>query len=72
VPEYATDIKSSARRELENLDDSVIARLVPKIEDLAANPRPYGCRKLRGYEDLLRIAATNLRTGLRLANATNR
>jgi mRNA interferase RelE/StbE len=28
---------------------------VPKIEGLAANPRPSGCRKLRGYKDLWRI-----------------
>ena len=41
--------------ELENLSDSFIARLVPKIEGLAANPRPSGCRKLRGHKDLWRI-----------------
>ena len=52
---YAIDTKPSARRELENLSDSLIARLVPKIEGLAANPRPSGCRKLRGYKDLWRI-----------------
>ena len=47
------DIKPSARRELENLSDSLIARLVPKIEALAANPGPPGCRKLRGYKESL-------------------
>ncbi len=52
---YAIDIKPPARRELENLSDSLIARLVPKIEGLAADPRPSGCRKLRGHKDLWRI-----------------
>ena len=30
---YAIDIKPSARKELENLSDSLIARLAPKIDD---------------------------------------
>jgi mRNA interferase RelE/StbE len=55
VAKYAVDTKPSARRELENLSDSLVARLVPKIEGLATNPRPSGCRKLRGYKDLWRI-----------------
>jgi mRNA interferase RelE/StbE len=49
------DIKPSARKELEKLSDSLIARLAPKIDDLAADPRPSGCRKLRGYKDFWRI-----------------
>jgi mRNA interferase RelE/StbE len=55
VAKYAVDIKPSARKELENLSDRLIARLLPKIEGLAANPRPSGCKKLRGYKDLWRI-----------------
>jgi mRNA interferase RelE/StbE len=61
VSKYAIDIKPSARRELENLSDSLIARLLPKIEGLTANPRPSGCRKLRGYKDLWRIRVGNYR-----------
>jgi len=55
VAKYAVEIKPSARREMENLDDSLLSRLVPKIEGLGANPRPSGCRKLRGYKDQWRI-----------------
>jgi len=61
VSKYAIDIKPSARRELENLSDILIARLLPKIEGLTANPRPSGCRKLRGYKDLWRIRVGNYR-----------
>jgi mRNA interferase RelE/StbE len=61
VAKYAIDVKPSARRELDNLTDSLIARLVPKIEGLAANPRPPGCRKLRGYKDLWRIRVGDYR-----------
>lgn len=58
---YALDIKPSARKELENLSDSLIARLAPKIAGLAADPRPSGCRKLRGYKDLWRIRVGDYR-----------
>jgi mRNA interferase RelE/StbE len=40
---------------MENLDDGLLSRLVPKMEGLGANPRPSGCKKLRGYKDQWRI-----------------
>ena len=58
---YALDIKPSARKELENLSDSLVARLAPKIDGLAAYPRPSGCRKLHGYKDLWRIRVGDFR-----------
>jgi mRNA interferase RelE/StbE len=61
VAKYAIDIKPSARTELEKLTDNLIARLMPKIEGLATQPRPAGCRKLRGYRDLWRIRIGNYR-----------
>jgi mRNA interferase RelE/StbE len=61
VTKYVVEIKPSARRELENLSDSLIARLVPKLEALAANPRPSGCRKLRGYKDFWRVRVGDYR-----------
>lgn len=61
MTEYAIDIKPSARRELENLSDHLIARLMLKIEGLAIDPRPSGCRKLQGYRDLWRIRAGDYR-----------
>jgi mRNA interferase RelE/StbE len=61
VARYALDIKPSARKELENLSDSLIARLAPKIDDPAVDPRPSGCRKLHGYKDLWRIRIEDYR-----------
>jgi len=55
VASYALDIKPSARKELERLSNNLIARIAPKIEALAADPRPSGCKKLRGYKDLWRV-----------------
>ncbi|HEV2174139.1 MAG TPA: type II toxin-antitoxin system RelE/ParE family toxin [Candidatus Acidoferrales bacterium] len=61
MAKYAVNIKPSARKELESLSNSLIVRLAPKIEDLGINPRPSGCRKLRGYKDLWRIRVGDYR-----------
>lgn len=55
MAKYALEIKPSARKELERLSDNVIGRAVAKIEGLAAQPRPSGCKKLQGYKDHWRI-----------------
>jgi len=55
VANYSIEIKASAQKELDALDDSVFVRIDRKILDLAENPRPPGCKKLRGYKDLWRI-----------------
>jgi mRNA interferase RelE/StbE len=34
---------------------------MPKIERLADDPRPPGCRKLRGYKDLWRVRVGDYR-----------
>jgi mRNA interferase RelE/StbE len=61
VAKYTLEIKPSARKELERLSNSLIARLAAKIEGLSANPRPSGCKKLRGYKDLWRIRVGDYR-----------
>jgi mRNA interferase RelE/StbE len=55
VNSYAVELKSSARKELESLPDTVLVRVVRKIESLAQDPRPAGCKKLRGYKDQWRV-----------------
>lgn len=45
----------SARKELESLNASLVERIFPKVEALAKEPRPKGCRKLRGEKNLWRI-----------------
>lgn len=52
---YAVELKPSARKELESLPDTVLARVVRKVESLANDPRPTGCKKLKGYKDQWRI-----------------
>ena len=52
---YVVQVKPSARKELEALPDNVLSRAVRKLESLSQNPRPAGCKKLKGYKDQWRI-----------------
>lgn len=55
MPEYAISFTRSARKELEALPSDIVDRIFPKIEALAVNPRPTGCKKLKGSNHLWRI-----------------
>ncbi len=43
------------------LDDALFARIDRKIMALAENPRPPGCKKLKGYKDQWRVRVGNYR-----------
>ncbi|HEU4595353.1 MAG TPA: type II toxin-antitoxin system RelE/ParE family toxin [Pyrinomonadaceae bacterium] len=59
---YAITFARSAQRELESLAAHVVKRIFPKIELLARQPRPPGCRKLVvGEEDLWRVRVGDYR-----------
>lgn len=55
MPEYTVTFARSARKELQALDRTVATRVLRRIEALAATPRPAGCKKLEGAENLWRI-----------------
>ena len=55
LPEYTVTIGRSARKELERLDAATVAKIFQRIENLAEAPRPHGCAKLSGTDDLWRI-----------------
>jgi len=45
MTDYKITFARSARKELENLDAYIVNRIFPKIEALAKEARPAGCRK---------------------------
>jgi len=55
VVKYTLEIKQSAQKELDALDDVLFGRIDRKIVVLANNPRPAGCKKLKGYKDQWRV-----------------
>jgi mRNA interferase RelE/StbE len=55
VARYDLEIKKSAQKELDALDDALFDGVDRKILSLAENPRPSGCKKLRGFRDQWRL-----------------
>ena len=61
MPEYQITFARSARKELQALAVEFAERVLKKIETLALNPRPAGCRKLSGAKDLWRLRVGDYR-----------
>jgi mRNA interferase RelE/StbE len=61
VAKYFVALTSSAEKELNKLSGQLIARLMPRLENLASNPRPPGCKKLRGGDGEWRIRVGDYR-----------
>jgi mRNA interferase RelE/StbE len=61
VASYNVALTLSATKELEKLSRQLIARIVPRLEGLASNPRPPGCKKLQGGDREWRIRVGDYR-----------
>ena len=59
--EYLVSFAATAKKELRDLPSDAIGRVLPRIRELAGNPRPAGCKKLHGYKDRWRIRVGNYR-----------
>ncbi len=55
MADYDITFARSARRELAGMERKTAQRILRRIEDLADDPRPPGCRKLQGGGELWRI-----------------
>ena len=55
MADYEITFARSARKELQALPSAVAERVLKKVESLARDPRPAGCRKLRGPTNLWRL-----------------
>jgi mRNA interferase RelE/StbE len=60
---YKVHITSRAERDLRRLDRQAKNRIVKAILDLASNPRPSGCLKVRSEEGVWRIRIGDWRVG---------
>jgi mRNA interferase RelE/StbE len=61
VAKYEIRFSRAAIKEADKLIRQVAERVAPAIEELADNPRPMGCQKLQGEEDLWRIRVGDYR-----------
>ena len=60
MPKYSIFITKTAQKQLDKLPDDVADILIEAILELADDPRPSGCKKLKG-RDGFRIRKGNYR-----------
>lgn len=58
---YSVGYENTARKELGKLDKQIARRVARAVSALGANPRPAGCRRLVGYDNLWRIRVGDYR-----------
>lgn len=58
---YSIQFEKSALKALKKFPDHLIKIIWQEIENLKTNPRPHGCKKLSGAENLYRIRKDNIR-----------
>lgn len=52
---YKVVLTKTAEKELSKLSSILIIRIIDSLKQLELNPRPNGCKKLKGFKDLWRI-----------------
>lgn len=58
---YKVVLTKSAEKELTKLPATVVSKIVPELQSLENLPRPNGCKKLKGFENLWRIRVGDYR-----------
>lgn len=49
---YNVVLSKTAEKHLSKLPPKIIALIITELELLGKNPRPKGCKKLKGFSDL--------------------
>jgi mRNA interferase RelE/StbE len=55
MKKYEVVFSKRAEKSLLKLSGKVIEKIIPEIVALESDPRPNGCKKLKGYADVWRI-----------------
>jgi mRNA interferase RelE/StbE len=71
VGNYNVALTSSAERELKRLPGPLIARIARRLEKIASNPRPPGCKKLKGGDKEWRIRVGDYRVVYTIDDASS-
>lgn len=61
MADYKIQIKTSASKELANLEAELEKKVLQAVDDLAIDPRPSQCKKLKGRKDSYRLRVGKIR-----------
>lgn len=52
---YQVVLSKTAEKNLSKLPAQIISKIIPILKDLESDPRPVGCKKLKGFTNLWRV-----------------
>ena len=55
MAQYRIEVSATAERQLKKIRREDKVRILRSISLLAGDPRPSGCRKMSGYDDIYRL-----------------
>lgn len=58
---YEVVLSKTAEKNLAKLPNAIIAKIVYSLQQLEKEPRPTGCKKLKGFSNLWRIRVGDYR-----------
>ncbi len=58
---YTVVLTQTAEKDLQKLPVVTIGKIINVLKSLEENPRPAGCKKLKGYKNLWRVRVGNYR-----------
>jgi mRNA interferase RelE/StbE len=61
MAKYRIEVSATAERQLKKIRPEDKVRILRSISLLASEPRPGGCRKMSGYDNIYRIRVGNYR-----------
>jgi mRNA interferase RelE/StbE len=67
---YRVKVAEEAAKFIGKQDKRIQRQIINNIRGLARNPRPEGCKKLRGYKELYRIRSGHYRIAYTIREKT--
>jgi mRNA interferase RelE/StbE len=61
MAQYRIEVSATAERQLKKIRREDKVRILRAVSALASEPRPDGCKKMSGYDDIYRIRIGNYR-----------
>jgi len=58
---YSIEFTATAEKQIRRIAAGDRVRVLRAIQQLSHDPRPRGCRKLQGYDDVFRVRAGTFR-----------
>ena len=52
---YQVVLSKTAEKELSKMSVKVVGKIIPVLLELSSNPRPVGCKKIKGFDNLWRV-----------------